>query len=184
MLLSISRLVSKKGIDTTIRAFAKVLKTHRTSRYVIVGDGEQKAKLQKLAADLGIADSIQFVGSIPHDHSALIHYYNACNVFVQPSKTEKFNIEGCPLAFLEASSCKRPVIGTFSGGIPSAVIDGETGILVKERNPQALAEAINKLFDNPDIASKMGANGRHRVLEDANWDVLNEQLSTVMKNTI
>lgn len=182
MLLTISRLVSKKGIDTTIKAFEKVLKTHPSSRYVIVGDGEQKEELQQLVGDLGIGDSVQFVGPVPHDHPALIHYYNACDVFAHPSKTEKFNVEGFGIVFLEANACGKPVIGSLSGGIPNAVVDGETGILVEERNPQALADAINKLFNNPDLAAKMGKKGRQRVEETANWDVLNERLSTIMKD--
>jgi phosphatidylinositol alpha-1,6-mannosyltransferase len=184
MLLSVSRLVSKKGIDTTVKAFAEVLEDHPSSRYVIVGDGEQKEELLQLAANLGIADSVQFAGSIPHHHPDLIHYYNACDVFVQPSKTEKFNVEGFGIVFLEANACGKPVVGSLSGGIPNAVVDGETGILVKERNPHALAAAISKLFDNPDLAAQMGTAGRQRVENTANWDVLNKRLITAMKNTM
>lgn len=161
-----------------------MLKVHPNSQYVVVGDGEQGKDLQQIASDLGISDSVHFVGSIPHHHPDLIHYYNACDVLAQPSKTEKFNVEGCPLVFLEGSACRKPVIGTFSGGIPSAVIDGETGMLVEERDPEALAKAINKLFNNPDLAQKMGEKGRQRVEKEANWDVLNKQLSTEMQNTI
>jgi phosphatidylinositol alpha-1,6-mannosyltransferase len=184
MVLTVSRLVSKKGIDTTIKAFAKVLKRHPSSRYVIVGDGEQKEELQQLAINLGIADSVQFAGSIPHHHPDLIHYYNACDVFVHPSKTEKFNVEGFGIVFLEANACGKPVIGSLSGGIPNAVVDGETGILVKERDPEDLAAAINKLLDHPDLAAQMGTKGRRRVENTANWDVLNKQLLAAMKNTI
>src|SRR5699024_9441645 len=135
-----------------------------------------KKELQQLASNLGIAASIQFVGSVPHYHPDLIHYYNACDVFVHPSKTEKFNVEGFGIVFLEANACGKPVIGTFSGGIPSAVIDGETGILVKEQDPKALAEAIIRLFDEPGLAAQMGSNGRQRVEHTANWDVQNKQM--------
>jgi phosphatidylinositol alpha-1,6-mannosyltransferase len=184
MLLSVSRLVSKKGVDTTIKAFAHVLKAHPSSQYIIVGEGEQKEELQQLAAKSGISSSIKFIGSIPHSHPDLIHYYNACDVFVQPSKTEKSNVEGFGIVFLEANACGKPVVGSLSGGIPNAVIDGETGILVKERNPQALAKAICKFFDHPELASQMGTKGRERVETSANWDVLNKQLTTAMKNTM
>lgn len=184
MLLTISRLVSKKGIDTTIKAFAKVQKDHPNSQYVIVGDGKQKEELQQLALNLGIDDSVQFVGPVAHDHPDLIHYYNACDVFAHPSKTEKFNVEGFGIVFLEANACAKPVIGSLSGGIPTAVIDGETGILVEERNPKALAEAINKLFENPDLADQMGKKGRQRVENTANWDVQNKRLETIMNEMI
>jgi phosphatidylinositol alpha-1,6-mannosyltransferase len=184
MLLSVSRLVSKKGIDTAIKAFARVLNAHPSSKYVIVGEGEQKEELQQLAVKLGIRSSIKFVGSIPHSHPDLIHYYNACDVFVQPSKTEKSNVEGFGIVFLEANACGKPVVGSLSGGIPNAVIDEETGILVKERNPEELAKAICRLFNHPGLASQMGAKGRKRVETTANWDVLNKQLTTAMKNTM
>jgi phosphatidylinositol alpha-1,6-mannosyltransferase len=184
ILLSVSRLVSKKGIDTTIKAFAKVLKKHPSSRYIIVGNGEQKKELQRLAAALNIADSVQFVGSIQHHHRKLVNYYNACDVFVQPSKTERSNVEGFGIVFLEANACGKPVIGSFSGGIPSAVVNNETGILVQERDPSALAEAINKLFSNPSLAREMGKKGRKRVEDTANWNVISSQLLDMMKNTI
>lgn len=182
MLLSVSRLVSKKGIDTTIKAFAKVLEKHPDSQYVIVGDGEQGEELTQLVSNLNIEDSVQFVGPIPHHDPKLLHYYNACDVFVQPSKTEKFNVEGFGIVFLEANACGKPVIGSTSGGIPSAIVDGETGILVEERNPEELAEAISKLFGNTDLAKNIGKKGRERVENTANWDVLNKRLLSSMKN--
>src|SRR5699024_2824710 len=80
ILLSVSRLVSKKGIDTTIRAFADVLKEHPDSCYIIVGNGEQEDELQQLASQLDITESIHFIGPVPHNHPNLINYYNACDV--------------------------------------------------------------------------------------------------------
>jgi phosphatidylinositol alpha-1,6-mannosyltransferase len=88
-----------------------------------------------------------------------------------PSKTDTPNVEGFGIVFLEANACAKPVIGTYSGGIPSAVIDGETGLLVEENNIDELAKAMNRLFLNSAEAKNMGQKGRERVLNEANWDV-------------
>lgn len=159
-----------------------MLQDHPNSCYIIVGSGPQEKYLKQLAADLDIKSFIKFVGSVSHKN--LVNYYNACNVFVLPSKTEPPDIEGFGLVFLEANACSKPVIGTFSGGIPTAVVDGETGILVEENDTEALATGINKLFSKSDLATKMGKNGRRRVLNEANWDTASAQLLQAMKNTI
>lgn len=182
ILLSVSRLVSKKGIDTTLKAFSNVLAEYPDSHYVIVGEGEQYNELQALANKLNISNSVSFEGAIAHEDSKLIDYYNACDVFVMPSKTEDGNIEGCPIVFLEASACGKPVIGTFSSGIPSAVLDGETGILVEERNPALLGKAIKKLFADKELAFEMGQKGRQRIENEANWDTVADKIFNSMKS--
>lgn len=182
ILLSTARLVSRKGIDTTLKAFKRVLKNHPDSCYLIVGDGPERTKLQKLAEELNISEAVKFTGLIPHEQ--LIEFYNACDVFVMPSKTERPNIEGFGIVYLEANACRKPVIGTFSGGIPSAIVNGETGLLVQERDPDALAEAIEYLFSNSDLASRMGEQGRRRVVDSANWDQVAQKLLMAMQGTI
>lgn len=182
VLLSITRLVSRKGIDTALLAFKETLKNHPDSLFVIVGEGESKGKLQKLASKLGISEAVQFTGRVPHEH--LNDYYNACDVFVMPSKTEPPNVEGFGIVFLEANACGKPVIGTFSGGIPSAIVNGETGILVDESEPESLAEAIDLLFSNPEKAIEMGKKGKKRVEEVANWDISAAALMGYMKDKI
>lgn len=180
VLLSVSRLISKKGVDTTIKAFTEVLEEYPDSCYVIVGDGEQKNELKSLTNKLGISESVQFVGSVSHKSPKLVDYYNACDIFVQPSKTERENIEGCPIVFMEANGCAKPVIGSNSSGIPSAIEDGETGILVEERNPKALGSAIKKLFSDKELAKNMGIAGRKRVQETANWDVVSQRIWSII----
>lgn len=182
VLLTITRLVSRKGVDTTLRAFREVLRHHPDSQYVVVGDGEQKRQLMQLADQLEIGHAIRFEGRVPHEN--LIHYYNACDVFVMPSKTERPDVEGFGIVFLEANACEKPVIGTFSGGIPSAVVNGETGILVEERDHRALASSISDLFTDTERAQMMGRKGRTRVLEEANWDRTAAKIIRHMENKI
>ena len=182
VLLTITRLVSRKGVDTTLKAFKSVLDTYPDSCYLIVGDGAHKNQLQQLAEQLGIIDSVKFVGRVPHEQ--LIDYYNACDVFVMPSKTDIPNVEGFGIVFLEANACGKPVIGSYSGGIPSAVVNGKTGILVNEHDYQSLSQAIRRLFSDDELAEKMGRCGRRRVLEKANWDITARNLLEQIKNKI
>lgn len=182
VLLTITRLVGRKGVDTTLRAFQQVLRRHPDSCYVVVGDGEMRTELRGLANELGIASSVRFEGRVPHD--SLLQYYNACDAFVMPSKTESPDVEGFGIVFLEANACGKPVIGTYSGGIPSAVVNEETGILVEERDPEALAGAINRLFGDPELAQTLGKRGRERVEREANWDMAAEKIVTHMKDKI
>lgn len=182
VLLTISRLVSRKGIDTALKAFKLVLKKHPDSKYIIIGDGPYKKNLQYLSRELNVANSVNFAGSV--SYNMLIEYYNACNVFVMPSKTEIPNVEGFGIVFLEANACGKPVIGTYSGGIPSAVVNGKTGLLVEEQQPVKLARAIDKLFSNRKLAAKMGSEGRKRVLNEANWDITSAKLINHIINKI
>lgn len=168
VMLTVTRLVARKGVDTALRAFQKVLERYPDCKYVIGGSGPYKPKLQRLAEELGISQSVIFAGRIPDEE--LLSYYNACDVFVMPSKTEPPNVEGFGIVFLEANACGKPVIGSYSGGIPSAVVEGETGLLVEEQNPEALAAAIEKLLADPALAKELGTKGRRRVEQTANWE--------------
>jgi phosphatidylinositol alpha-1,6-mannosyltransferase len=169
VVLTITRLVSRKGVDTALRAFRNVLSDHPDSIFVVVGEGPERNALNNLAVELDIQESVRFVGRVSYQR--LNYYYNACTFFVMPSKTDTPNVEGFGIVFLEANACAKPVIGTYSGGIPSAVIDGETGLLVEENNIDELAKAMNRLFLNSAEAKNMGQKGRERVLNEANWDV-------------
>src|SRR5699024_5712292 len=139
------------------------------SRYIIVGSGALGVELEKIAADLGILHAVIFAGRIPYD--VLINYYNACDVFVMPSKTMHPDVEGFGIVFLEANACGKQVVGRCSGGSPSAIVNGETGILVKEDDHRSLSEAILRLFSDEGLSRIMGGKGRRRVQEEANWDV-------------
>jgi len=182
VMLTISRMVARKGVDTALRAFQKVYAEYPDSRYIIVGSGPQGVELEKIAADLGIRHAVIFAGRIPYDE--LINYYNACDVFVMPSKTMHPNVEGFGIVFLEANACGKPVVGTCSGGIPSAIVNGETGILVKEDDHKSLSEAILRLFSDEGLSRIMGGKGRRRVQEEANWDVVASKLLRNMKSKI
>jgi phosphatidylinositol alpha-1,6-mannosyltransferase len=145
-----------------------------------VGDGEQLDDLRSLSEKLNLSDRVHFTGSIPHQK--LNDYYNLADIFVMSSKTMKPDVEGFGIVFLEANACGKPVIGSRSGGIPSAIIDGETGFLVDESEPEQLANKIAYLLDHPELANQLGEQGRERILSEANWDNVAETMFNIMEH--
>jgi phosphatidylinositol alpha-1,6-mannosyltransferase len=156
VLLTVARLVPRKGHDLVLRALVPVLRRVPDVRYRIVGDGPDRARLERLAADLGVAHAVEFLGAVD-DVGA---FYRSCDLFVMPSREEEGEVEGFGIAFIEASASGKPVIGGRSGGVAEAVIDGETGLLVDPHDADALAEAIVALLADPVRAAALGERGR------------------------
>lgn len=174
VLLTVTRLVERKGIDTVIKALS-VLKNHIPEiEYLVVGDGPDRSKLEQLARDKDVDQLVTFCGKVPYNE--LNSYYNLGDIFVMPSKTATPDVEGFGIVFLEANACSKPVIGAYSGGIPSAIIHGKTGLLVEEDNPKELSEAILRLYKNQELALELGKQGLQRVKTEANWKALSKQL--------
>ena len=171
VLLTVSRLVERKGIDTVLRTLPEVARRAPDVQYLIIGDKKKEAqehkRLEKIAREQGVTDRVRFLGAVPPDE--LPRYYNVCDVFVMPSRENPPYVEGFGIAFLEANACGKPVIGARSGGIPDAVLDGETGLLVEPDDEAALAEAIHRLLCDIPLARRLGRNGRQRIQEEATW---------------
>jgi phosphatidylinositol alpha-1,6-mannosyltransferase len=164
-LLSVSRLVPRKGIDTVIRALRCL---PPNVAYRVVGSGSDLQRLRALARTEGVAQRVEFVGRV--DASALADEYRGCAVFVQPSRrTAEGELEGYGLVYFEAAAWGRPVIAGRSGGEVDAVVDGETGLLVDGTSVDAVASAIGSLLGDPSRLQSMGAAGRRRVETTHNW---------------
>ncbi|PSQ60749.1 MAG: glycosyltransferase family 1 protein [Bacteroidetes bacterium QH_10_64_19] len=174
LLLTVGRLVRRKGIDTVLRALPTIIQTCPDVAYVIAGTGPDRPRLERLAACLGVRDRLCFVGDIGHDRLPL--YYSAADLFVMPARQDPPDVEGFGLVFLEANACGTPVVGAATGGIPEAIRDGETGLLVPPDAPGVLADAARRLLANPGLANTLGQQGRERVLNDANWDHVADRL--------
>ncbi|MFB3134014.1 MAG: glycosyltransferase family 4 protein, partial [Rhodothermales bacterium] len=174
VVLTISRLVPRKGIDTVLRALPQVAHQIPDVRYLIGGSGPDRDRLEALSRELHLSDRVQFLGNIPKED--LLRYYNACDVFVMPSREDRPHVEGFGIAFLEANACGKPVIGAWSGGIPDAVRDGETGLLVEPDDEADLAAAMLRLLRDAPLAARLGRNGRQRVRDEASWDHVADQL--------
>ncbi|HWB38540.1 MAG TPA: glycosyltransferase family 4 protein, partial [Rugosimonospora sp.] len=170
VIVCVSRLVPRKGQDALIRALPAVRRRVPDAALLLVSGGPYRAKLTRLAADLGLADHVVFTGSVPW--ADLPAHYAAGDVFAMPCRTRAagLDVEGLGIVYLEASAVGLPVIAGDSGGAPEAVRDGETGYVVGGRDVPALADRLVTLLTEPDLAKRMGAAGRAWVEERWRWE--------------
>lgn len=166
--LCVGRMVPKKGFDEFIRAMAEPVLRQRNVVTVMVGDGDEKAAWQQLASELGVADRLRWVGSVPKTEIGI--YYNLCDLLAMPSVSRP--ADGLNVCVLDAMSCARPVIASTVAGNPLAVQDGVTGFLVPERDAAALAQATAQLCDDPALRRRMGTAGRRRIEDELGWPAL------------
>ncbi|MDZ4701435.1 MAG: glycosyltransferase family 4 protein [Rhodothermales bacterium] len=178
VLLTVCRLVARKGVDTTLRALPGVLHEVPDLIYLVVGDGPDLARLEALAVSLGIESHVRFLAGV--DYAAIVQYYNAADVVTMPCRGEPPEVEGFGIVFLEANACEKPVIGTYSGGIPDAVRHGETGLLVEPGDVEALTAGILRLLKDTDLARRLGRQGRERVVKESTWDAVAERIFSQM----
>jgi phosphatidylinositol alpha-1,6-mannosyltransferase len=176
-LLSVARLTRHKGIDTTLKALAQLRAEHPDLRYAVVGTGEEHAALEAEARELGVADRVRFLTEVPdRDLPAL---YNCAEVYLGVSRLMEQRVEGFGISLAEASACAIPVIAGRSGGIPAAVRDGETGLLVDAERVEAVVEAIGRLLDDAALRARLGAAGRRAVEGHYNWNRVTADLARI-----
>jgi glycosyltransferase involved in cell wall biosynthesis len=158
VVLTLGRLVPRKGADMAIRAMAKVIRQRPDVHYLIVGDGELRPELERLIAQENLADRITLVGSVSEPD--LVRYFRLCDLFLMPNRTmPDGDTEGFGLVFREANACGKPVIGGRAGGVVEAVVDGQSGYLVNGEDPDEIAEKVLAVLDNEDLAAHLGARG-------------------------
>ncbi len=160
--LTVGRLVEKKGIDDGIRAIAHMCKVVPDVQYDIVGEGPQRVRLEALIDDLGVREKVRLHGAQP---SAYVTRMMAdAHAFLLPSVTASSgDEEGLGVVLLEAQASGLPVVATTHGPFPEVVLEGETGFLVPEHAPTMLAQRLLYLFERPEVALAMGAAGRRHV---------------------
>ena len=177
------RLVEKKGTEYLIKAFSLTLKKYPAAKLVIIGDGYLKNRLIKLTNELKISTNVFFVGWKNRDD--VIKTMIGSSIFAMPSVTASDgDSEGVPSVIKEAMSLGLPIIGTYHAGIPEAVINGENGFLVPERDTNALAEKIDTLFSNPHLCETFGNRGKEIVSEKFNLDTQILKLENIYKDFI
>ena len=158
------RLIPKKGVATSLRAFAVFKKDHPRAKFFIAGKGPLQPELEMLAAGLGIFKDVHFIGFLSQRH--LMELYAKSHVFLHPSETPPDeNQEGVPNSILEAMATGLPVAATQHGGIPEAVEDGRTGWIVPEEDHAALAKAMQEITRSPGILMEMGLCARQLVID-------------------
>ena len=178
MLLTVGRLVPRKGVDTVLRALPRIAASVPEVQYVVAGTGPDRSRLERLALRKGVRGRVHFVGHVADD--ALPSYYSAADLFVMPAREAPPDVEGFGLVFLEANACGTPAVGARSGGVPDAIVDGETGLLVPPEDPAAAAEALTHLLTTPEFAQRLGQQGRERIQKEANWDRVADRIYTLL----
>lgn len=162
--LCVARAVEKKGVATVVRAFARVAAKYPAVRLVHVGEGPLLGELRTLVHQLGLADRVELRGAV--EHTAVRELMRAASVFALASCTAADgDAEGLGIVFNEASACGVPVVATMHGGIPEAVIHGETGLLSPERDDAAMAQHLDAVLGDAALAARLGARGREYVCD-------------------
>lgn len=180
-ILSVGRLVEKKGFKYGIEAVAKLINKYENLEYLIVGDGPLKKDIYSQINRLNLHDKIKLLGSMKHDQ--ILDLMKKSDIFLAPSVTsESGDQEGIPVVLMEAMASQMPVISSYHSGIPELVISGENGFLVKERDAYELAKKIEFFLDNPNIARRYGAEGKRFVEKNHNIRILNEKLIQIYKS--
>ncbi|ANS64688.1 glycosyl transferase [Streptomyces lincolnensis] len=180
VVVCVSRLVPRKGQDTLILAMPRILAAEPDAVLLIVGGGPYEKELRRLARETRVADSVRFTGSLPW--SELPAHYGAGDVFAMPCRTRRggLDVEGLGIVYLEASATGLPVVAGDSGGAPDAVLDGETGWVVRGGSVEETAERITVLLGDAELRRRMGERGREWVEEKWRWDLLAEKLKTLL----
>jgi phosphatidyl-myo-inositol dimannoside synthase len=184
VVVCVSRLVPRKGQDTLIRAMPRITAAVPGAVLLIVGGGPYEADLRALARTTGVADSVVLTGPVPWEQ--LPAHYGAGDVFAMPCRTRRggLDVEGLGIVYLEASATGLPVVAGDSGGAPDAVLDGETGWVVRggtgEAETAECADRIVTLLLDPELRRRMGERGRRWVEESWRWDLLAERLRALL----
>jgi len=183
LLLTVARLVPHKGQDIALRALARLVRDLPDVRYVVIGQGPDDGRLRALAAALGVLDRVIFAGVLSDDEIA--EAYATATVYVGLSRVDSvINAEGFGLAFVEAGASGTPSVAGDSGGVRSAVRDGETGVLVAPEDVDAVVAALHGLLTDEDRREAMGGAARAAVESHYNWDrVATETLDFVAQVT-
>lgn len=169
VVLTVGRLVERKGQDMVIMALPEIIKEIPDIHYLIVGEGPYRKHLEALVEKLGLDKYVSFAGFVPD--AKLPAYYALCQVFIMPSREilTKGDVEGFGIVYLEANAAGKPVIAGKSGGVEDAVIHGHNGLLIDPCSVPEIKEAVIKLLSDDSLREDLGIKGRQRVISEFNW---------------
>ncbi len=176
VIVSLSRLTPKNGLDLLIRAMPEIIKEKKDVVLVLVGSGEQENELKKLAQKLRISDKIIFTGGVPHSETP--KYLRMADVAIRPSLDEGFGI-----FFIEAMACGVPTIGTAVGGITDIIIDEDNGLLIDPKVSE-ISKSIIRVLNDRNLSKKLARNGIKTVKEKYDWDKVLKRVEKVYEEII
>jgi phosphatidylinositol alpha-1,6-mannosyltransferase len=165
VILTVARLVERKGIDHLIAAVGMLPSADRV-RLVVIGNGPELHLLQAAAKDA--THKIDFYTDA--SDACVAEWYAAADVFCLPARESSTDVEGFGIVFIEAASAGLPVIAGNTGGVAEAVVDGETGLLIDPEDPREIARALTRVLGDADLRKRLGEAGRARALRDFRWD--------------
>src|SRR5437016_8349022 len=172
------RLIPKKGVATSLRAFAVFKKDHPRAKFFLAGKGPLQPELEMLAAGLGIFKDVHFIGFLSQRH--LMDLYANSHLFLHPSETPPDeNQEGVPNSILEAMATGLPIIATRHGGIPEAVTENLNGFLSDERDVKSLGRSMVALANSPELYARFSAAARLTVAENFDQEITNRELERI-----
>lgn len=173
VILTVGRLQKRKGQDMLIRALPRIAAAAPDVLYAIAGDGEERGRLEALAAEVGVADRVQFLGEVTDE--LLIKCYQQCDLFVLPNRTDDGDFEGFGMVLLEAQACGKAVVAGASGGTAETMDVGRTGYVVPCDSPEPVADLLCELLLDRERRERMGTSAREWVLSRFDWPALVEQ---------
>jgi phosphatidylinositol alpha-1,6-mannosyltransferase len=181
VIVSVGRLVHRKGQDTLVEALPEILQSHPDAHLLFVGVGPHLEYIHKRAVQLGVLENISFVGRVHYQE--LPRFICVGEIFAMPSRSRLagLEVEGLGIVYLEASACGLPVVGGLSGGAPDALLEGETGFAVDGRKAHDVAHAVITLLDNPEMAKRMGERGRQWIIDEWEWRHWSERFNQLIR---
>lgn len=182
VLLTIARLVERKGVDNVLLALSEAETLPPDWLYVIGGRGPMEPRLREIVRERGLEDRVRFLGFVPDDD--LADLYGAADLFVQPNREVSGDTEGFGIVFLEANACGTPVIGGLAGGTADAIENGVSGLRVDGDDRAAVRRAIVDLMTDADLRRKMGRQGLERAVRDFSVDTLVGKFEDILESTM
>jgi len=181
VIVSVGRLVHRKGQDHLIQSMPEILKSIPDAHILMVGQGPYLSHLKKLVQNLNLGEHVSFIGRIQYAQLPL--YICAGDIFAMPSRSRLFGleVEGLGIVYLEASACGLPVIAGSSGGAPDAVLDGVTGVVVDGEDNQDIAAAAIKLLKDLEGSRAMGLAGREWIVKNWRWEIWSERFNKLLQ---
>jgi phosphatidylinositol alpha-1,6-mannosyltransferase len=188
ILLSAGRLARRKGLIEFVKySLPKIIDKHPDISFLIVGDNptqslthknDIKSEIQEVVDKLNLCNNVQMLGWVKR--SELINLYYACDLFVLPAIPVAGDMEGFGIVFLEANAAGKPVVSTRLGGIPDAVENGKSGIIIEPEKWDVFTDTVLHILKNPQIGSAIGKYGRKRVIEEYNWSITIKKYRTCL----
>ena len=173
LIVSVGRLSRRKGFDQVIRALPLLARRGLDVRYAAIGIGEDRAYLESLADELGVAGSVHFLGHVSPDD--LPRWYNAADVVTMPNREINGDTEGFGMVFIEAAACAKPTVAGLAGGTGAAVVDGVTGLRVDGASVDAVAEGLGRILCDPLLGARLGESGHRRAMSEFSWETVSEK---------